>query len=567
MKFSSLVLLACLCVGPFPNGFANQGAAPPQRVLEEDSGPQWEQRKFEEALNLIHIGFARPGGVEPAYKILNEISKRNPSSPYLYAAAAELQYLSYANSGGTTAQEVRAVAYRAIQLKPDMPDPYVVLAKVEAKEGNVVQAQKAANTAIKLAPNKPEAMFAMAQAAEAARDFTAAETWYMKDIAVLSDVTRKSNIYFWLCEMHLKKRPPDVPKALTALKKSIEIEPGQAGKRVHLAEVLNWYSDRYDEAIEAATAAFKLKDNADTRRMLAIALYAKWAETYLRPAGTAEKQQVLGPEAIARRTGFTSVDMFAQTGWYKGGLPTAEALLKAGLIKDVDAVPATGCCTALVTAAQGDNVELARLLIDHGANVNAEYPEDKRTALYQFAVLGDAAGVQLLLSKGARVNIVDSRGTPLLHAAFRRDEPNGLPITRQLLKAGADPSLPDRDGANLLLVAVQKQNGAALELLLNEYRMDPNSADATGRTALAWIIGYLGTNRREIVQTLLTAGANPWVEFGRGDALAMVEFHKPGESERGPEDRDVAALLREARSRFPKPADFPEWHPAAQTRR
>jgi len=567
MKASSLALLVCLSLGALSSALANQGTAPPQHGPEEESGPQWEQRKFEEALNLIHVGVGTPVGLDPAYKVLKEISKRNPNSPYLFAAAAELQYISYMNSGGTSAQEVRALAYRAIQLKQDLPDAYVVLAKVEANEGNVFEAQKAANTAIKLAPSKPEAMFAMAQAAEAASDFNAAESWYMKDIGALSSAERKANIYFWLGKMHLKKTPPDAPKAIDAMRKSIELQPNHSWKLAHYAYVLNQYTDRYDEAIEWANAALKLRDSADNRKVLAGALYAKWAKAYLAPAGSAEKKQVLSPEEIARRTRVTPVAVFAGTGRNKGGLLTAEALLKAGLVKDVDAVPSDACCTALLAAAQGDNLELVRLLLARGANVNAQDTRDKRTALYEFAVQGEVTGVQLLLSKGARVNIVDAHALPLVHAALRARTPNSLVITRELLKAGADPSLPNSSGANLLIAAVQKQDGAAVKMLLSEYRMDPNSADAVGRTPLAWIVNAVGPNRIETVRTLLAAGSNPWIKWGATDALEMVETYQANQSQLFPEHREIAALLRDARRRFPKPADFPEWQPPTHAQR
>ena len=567
MNASSLALLVCLSLGALSSALANQGTAPPQHAPEEESGPQWEQRKFEEALNLIHVGIGTPVGLDPAYKVLKEISKRNPNSPYLFAAAAELQYISYMNSGGTSAQEVRALAYRAIQLKQDLPDAYVVLAKVEANEGNVFEAQKAANTAIKLAPSKPEAMFAMAQAAEAASDFNAAESWYMKDIAALSSTERKANIYFWLGKMHLKKTPPDAPKAIEAMKKSIELQPINPWKLARYAYVLNQYTDRHDEAIEAANAALKLRDSADNRKVLAGALYAKWARAYLAPAGAAQMKPALGPQEIGRRTGVTPLAIFADTGWNKGGIATAEALLKAGLVKDVDTVPPDGCCTALVAAAQGSNLEMVRLLLDRGANVNAQDKRDKRTALYEFAVSGEIAGVQLLLSKGARVNIVDSHGLPLVHAALHARNPNSLLITRELLKAGADPSLPDSGGANLLIAAVKKQDGAAVKLLVSESRMDPNSADAAGRAPLAWIVNAVGPNRMDTVRTLLAAGANPWIKWGATDALEMVETYQANQSQLFPEHREIAALLRDARRRFPKPADFPEWQPPTHAQR
>ena len=568
MRASHLILMACLCANPALTSHAAQATGGTPLGPGTNAGLQWEQRKFEEGLNLLHAKYGKQNGLKPVYAILDELSKSNPSSPYLYALGAELQYLSYNNTGEVSAQEVRAIAQRALQLKPDMPDPYVILAKVAAKEGEFVDAQTAADTALRLAPNKPEAMFAKAKASEAARDFAAAEKWYLKSIEAMPNAERKSNSHFWLGEMYLMKDPPDVPKALAAMKKAIELDPNHAGKRTDFARTLDRYTDRYDEAIEAATGALKVMDIYDARKMLAIALYAKWGTVYLRSgAAGVERQRILQPEAIAKRTGFSPAEMFAVSGWYQGGPKAAEALLKAGIVRDVDIVSPHECCTALLAAAEGGRPDFAKLLIGRGANVNAVDARDKRTALYEFAVRRNVAGVELLLSNGARTNVVDSYGTPLLQAAFLADDPDRLPITTRLLDAGADPSLPDRDGSNLLIVAARRQNSATLKMLLGRHRMDPNAMDAGGRTALTWAVNSVGPNSADSVRILLAAGASPWIKWGGADALEMVETYQAHQSAMFPAYREVATLLREARKSSPKPAGFPEWEPGPRAER
>jgi ankyrin repeat protein len=133
-------------------------------------------------------------------------------------------------------------------------------------------------------------------------------------------------------------------------------------------------------------------------------------------------------------------------------------------------------------------------------------------------------------------------------------------MTRRLLKRGADPTLPDGLGENLLFHAVQFQSPKLAAMLLKEYRMDPNSMDSSGNTALAVAINSMNGKRQiECVRVLLEAGANPWVTWGAGDVLQAIDTYQEHNGQWFPDRRAIAALLREARGRAPKPAGFPEW--------
>lgn len=84
------------------------------------------------------------------------------------------------------------------------------------------------------------------------------------------------------------------------------------------------------------------------------------------------------------------------------------------------------------------DLELVRLLLDSGADVNAPAGKSRGwTALQGACVAGNAEAVEVLLARGADVNAPGSafKGGPALHAACARGRAG---LVRRLLDAGAD---------------------------------------------------------------------------------------------------------------------------------
>lgn len=105
-----------------------------------------------------------------------------------------------------------------------------------------------------------------------------------------------------------------------------------------------------------------------------------------------------------------------------------------------------------------------RLLLDHGANVNL-ISETGRTALIIAAFTNPSAEVvRLLLAKGANVKAMDTRHvTPMNAATFGND----TATVRLLLDAGADIETPDTFiGLTPLMNAAGNRNVEAVKLLL-----------------------------------------------------------------------------------------------------
>jgi uncharacterized protein len=179
-----------------------------------------------------------------------------------------------------------------------------------------------------------------------------------------------------------------------------------------------------------------------------------------------------------------------------------------------------------------DSVDVARLLLEHGADPNARL---KKPILQRQHTAGDAA-----LGEGA---------TPLMRAAKSGD----VQMLRVLLAAGADPLLALPNGTTALMFAAGLgwRNGSplapsydqgsdaeaveALRLLL-ELGLDVHAANAAGDTALHAAVS--GRQAEPIIRFLLEQGADPAAPNGkRQTPLAIAESRGTPE---------IAALLRAA---------------------
>jgi uncharacterized protein len=201
-----------------------------------------------------------------------------------------------------------------------------------------------------------------------------------------------------------------------------------------------------------------------------------------------------------------------------------ERLLKAGA--DVNGAP-TGT-PALMVAARTGNVEIVNSLLAHGANVNAKESARGQTAL-MWAVAEKHPGVaRLLIDHGADVHAHSASGfTPLLFAAQQGD----VDSARTLLEAGANVNDAAPEDGSALVVATHSGH-EALALFLLEKGADPNATDAYGITALHYALlkglarvsgvrpisgaGYLyRPNMPELVKALLEHGANPNIRVAK----------------------------------------------------
>jgi ankyrin repeat protein len=132
--------------------------------------------------------------------------------------------------------------------------------------------------------------------------------------------------------------------------------------------------------------------------------------------------------------------------------------------------PARGV-TALMRAAGGGHLELVKLLLKKGANVNAEanfcLDETGKVSrgwnvLIYAVQSGNVAVSSLLIKRGAKVNAMTDRGwTALMQASIR----GNLPLVKLLVQHGAEVNAIDEDGETAVKQASRRGHSEVVNYL------------------------------------------------------------------------------------------------------
>ena len=209
-----------------------------------------------------------------------------------------------------------------------------------------------------------------------------------------------------------------------------------------------------------------------------------------------------------------------------GSAPMVDRLLKSGA--NPNAAVWTGE-TALMRCARTGNVEAVKSLLTRGADVNAKDNRQMHTALLLAVAERHPEVARVLIEHGADIHARTKGGfTALMFAAQQGDQDSA----ELLLTAGADVNAATPDGDTPLLVASLSGHEALSIYLLNQ-GANPNAVERNGITALHYAMlsglvriagisdhsneGYVPfltrPNMRELVEALVAHGANPNVRL------------------------------------------------------
>ena len=138
--------------------------------------------------------------------------------------------------------------------------------------------------------------------------------------------------------------------------------------------------------------------------------------------------------------------------------------------------------TPLHNAARGDNSDVVKTLLHHGADVDAR-GQLGRTALHAACIHGHVDCVHELMAGGAQIEARDSRSesTPLTLAADF-NHPDSVKILVDVYKATVNDNY--KNGYCALQVAAGKGNVEVVKTLLSFDHCDVNAKGRYGRTAL-----------------------------------------------------------------------------------
>ena len=177
--------------------------------------------------------------------------------------------------------------------------------------------------------------------------------------------------------------------------------------------------------------------------------------------------------------------------------------------------------TALHYAAQQGEEALVEMLLAKGATVDVVNQFGGETALHRASIAGHHKVCQTLIAYGANVERRDGAGrTPFLAAmAFT----SKLRVLNALADAGADKFATDYSGRNALHLAAMHGNGRTLTRAVS-LGLDIDAKDKVGRTALEIVfeMNFIkGPKAVNVVKRLLNLGANPNRLGANGETLLM----------------------------------------------
>jgi ankyrin repeat protein len=181
-------------------------------------------------------------------------------------------------------------------------------------------------------------------------------------------------------------------------------------------------------------------------------------------------------------------------------LPVARLLIARGA--DVEGKGSSPLSSA---GGNGDFVEMAQLLVENGASVNAPSPTGWYP-LHTAAGRGSIKVTKYLLARGADPNAADRAGFTALYSASGSDY--GATTAAALLSSGANPNAKSIHGRTALHQAASQGAIQVIELLLAR-KANVNASDNHGYTPLHGAVSY-GKNatRKAVVEVLLKGGAN-----------------------------------------------------------
>lgn len=136
--------------------------------------------------------------------------------------------------------------------------------------------------------------------------------------------------------------------------------------------------------------------------------------------------------------------------------------------------------SALFAASSTNNVEICRLLVEYGANVNHA---EEMSALYAASYRGFLEICELLLEAGADVNVKNSLDgdTPIMAAVLKRH----VDVVVLLTRSGADLSVKTSTGHSLLYLSIVKARHEITSFFIETCGLDVNERhEISGKRAL-----------------------------------------------------------------------------------
>lgn len=145
----------------------------------------------------------------------------------------------------------------------------------------------------------------------------------------------------------------------------------------------------------------------------------------------------------------------------KGDLEVVKILIEKGVDVNAKNLADYGY-TALLLALNNEHTEIAKIFIENGADINEANNEFSNTALIVATALANTEIVRILIEKGADINKTKTNGANALHIASDRGYTE---IARMLIEGGIDINAKVEDGRTALNIALEQGHTDIVELL------------------------------------------------------------------------------------------------------
>ncbi len=376
--------------------------------------------------------------LEQAQQKLAEALKLDPQSYFAFKELARLQIMAgYINSrnvkNGTyfytignyapgTLDTAETLARESIRINPSFAEGYVYLGYIQLEQTKLDDAAKSLAQAEILGTDDPWLQLNWASLNNARGEFSAAtERWQRVLKSGTSNKKALSSAYGFLIESY--KQSGDTSKVVALYKEQIKLRPTNAWLRGEYADYLSATLGRNDEAIEQANAALKVMDYGMGRRILAFAIYRKWADMVAQGAGTGAEKYF--------QTALAIEPQLDQVMAYGASEAMGEQLAKALSSKkgvSVDARAEDGSTALLISTNRGQT-KMVKVLLDLNANPNLS-DRNGWTPLLSAADDGNAEAVRMLLAKGADIK-AKKGGADSATLAERKDHPELAALLRK----------------------------------------------------------------------------------------------------------------------------------------
>ena len=139
---------------------------------------------------------------------------------------------------------------------------------------------------------------------------------------------------------------------------------------------------------------------------------------------------------------------------------------------DIDARTYNGKQTPLIMACGNGHAATAKLLLDHGADIDAATSDKCTTPLIMACLNGHTATTKLLLDRGCAINAVANNENTALHRACKNGH---LQCVKELLAHGADTNIENNDGHTPLDVAEETKNQDVIDIFM-KHKKSPHRA-------------------------------------------------------------------------------------------